>query len=193
MLYLWSKDNKDFGYRQGMNEILGMIIFAFLMEALSEGEPQQNQVDFSKPLTPMQVKNLSDNQITHFIFNTKYIYADIYWTFERIMSLGMRNMYQVQKDVSVLKQEIIREMRENSTSASSSGGSAKKRDGSSKRRDAMKAKTTRDEKPSSTSQNSFDKQVRERLEKACEEEKAKSVIVKRCERIYDQIIKNECE
>ena len=36
-------------------------------------------------------------------------------------------------------------------------------------------------------------QVRERLEKACEEEKAKSVIVKRCNRIYDRIIKLECE
>ena len=53
MLYLWSKDNQDYGYRQGMNEILGMVIYAFLMEALKEGEPQHNQIDFSKPLDPM--------------------------------------------------------------------------------------------------------------------------------------------
>lgn len=57
-----------------------------------------------------------------------------------------------------------------------------------------KAKTSRDDKNSKpTTQVSFEKQVRERLEKACEEEKSRSVIVKRCERIYEQIIKNECE
>ena len=36
---------------------------------------------------------MTDNQITHYIFNIKYIYADIYWCFERVMSLGVRNMY----------------------------------------------------------------------------------------------------
>ena len=29
MLYLWAKDNHDFGYRQGMNEILAVLVYAF--------------------------------------------------------------------------------------------------------------------------------------------------------------------
>lgn len=103
MLYLWSKDNKEYGYRQGMNEIMGMVIYAFFMEALKEEGPQVDNIDFSKPLTHAQVRYLTDNQLTHYIFSTKYIYADIYWCFERIMSLGMRNLYQVTKDVAVLK------------------------------------------------------------------------------------------
>lgn len=28
ILYLWAKDNTEFGYRQGMNEILGIIVYA---------------------------------------------------------------------------------------------------------------------------------------------------------------------
>lgn len=48
MLYLWSKDNKEYGYRQGMNEILGMITYAFFMEALNEGEPQHQTINFDK-------------------------------------------------------------------------------------------------------------------------------------------------
>lgn len=78
MLYLWSKDNKDYGYRQGMNEILGMVVYAFFIEALHKGGSQlENITDFSKPITATQVKSLTDNQITHYIFNTNYIYADI--------------------------------------------------------------------------------------------------------------------
>ena len=38
----------------------------------------------------------------------------------------------------------------------------------------------------------YDVLIKERLELKCEEEKAKSVIVQRCNRIYDSIIKDEC-
>ena len=32
ILYLWAKDNNEFGYRQGMNEVLAIIVFAFFAE-----------------------------------------------------------------------------------------------------------------------------------------------------------------
>ena len=35
--------------------------------------------------------------------------------------------------------------------------------------------------------------VKDRFDQRCEEEKMKSVIVRRCNRIYDNIIKQECE
>jgi hypothetical protein len=86
-----------------MNEILGMIFYAFYMEALHEGGDRYQVVDFDKPLDPLEVKHLTDNNITHYIFCTKYINADVYWCFERIMALGIRNLYQVTKDLTVLK------------------------------------------------------------------------------------------
>ena len=46
-----------------------------------------------------------------FIFDEKYLFADIYWCFDRIMALGMRNMYQAPKSLSVMKAEIIKELK----------------------------------------------------------------------------------
>lgn len=53
MLYLWAKDNKEYGYRQGMNEILGMVAYAFFLEALHKGGPSYDIIDFNKPLDPI--------------------------------------------------------------------------------------------------------------------------------------------
>lgn len=32
VLYLWAKDNVEFGYRQGMNEVLAILVCAFFSE-----------------------------------------------------------------------------------------------------------------------------------------------------------------
>jgi len=37
LLYLWSKDNKDLSYRQGMNEILAILVYAFHCEMIEDG------------------------------------------------------------------------------------------------------------------------------------------------------------
>jgi len=38
ILYMWSKDNHDVGYRQGMNEILAILTMAIFSEVRSEVE-----------------------------------------------------------------------------------------------------------------------------------------------------------
>jgi len=60
MLYLWAKDNHDFGYRQGMNEILAVLVYAFHTEVLEDGliegsNPdssmvRKDEIDYSKEL-----------------------------------------------------------------------------------------------------------------------------------------------
>ena len=37
ILYIWSKDNGDLSYRQGMNEILAILIYAFHCEVIEDG------------------------------------------------------------------------------------------------------------------------------------------------------------
>lgn len=46
MLYMWTMDNTDIGYGQGMHEILAMFIFAFFQEALQlkDGESEDSRV-----------------------------------------------------------------------------------------------------------------------------------------------------
>ena len=38
LLYLWARDNYEFGYRQGMNEVLAILVVAFFQECSAEGE-----------------------------------------------------------------------------------------------------------------------------------------------------------
>lgn len=108
MLYIWSRDNKEFGYRQGMNEILAMVVYAFFLEALPAKSDQLMEIDFTNVEL---LKNLSNEQIYHFLFNERHFFADIYWCYDRIMSFGMCNMFQITKDLNVLKKEIIDELK----------------------------------------------------------------------------------
>ena len=176
MLYLWAKDNHDFGYRQGMNEILAVLVYAFHTEVMEDGliegsDVSKEEIDFSKELDIQQINNMTDDEVTLYIFNEKYIFADIYWCFERVMSLGVRNLYQITKDLSTLKEDIIKEMGIDLPANSQKGGGDK----------YNKLNTTKEQ----------DQMIKDKLEKACEDEKAKSVITNRCQRIYEQIIKSD--
>lgn len=71
----------------------------------------EGSIDIEQDLSEEEMRKLTNDQIIHFIFNKKYIYADIYWCFERTMSLGMRNLYLVPKPLSVMKAEIIIELK----------------------------------------------------------------------------------
>jgi len=36
--------------------------------------------------------------------------ADVYWSFDRVMQLGIKHLYQVTKDMATLKKEIIQSL-----------------------------------------------------------------------------------
>jgi len=93
--------------------------------------------------------------VCQYLFDEKLIYADIYWCYDRIMAYGMRNMFQITKDLAVLKKEIVEEMK-------------LKRD---KKEAAGKGKSGKGDNVAKQSQLNFDREVRQRLEKACEEER----------------------
>lgn len=100
ILYLWAKDNNEFSYRQGMNEILAILVLAFFSEyRLSNVQIEKHSED--------QLSQLSNEEIIDILFNEKHVYADIFWCFDRIMSLGVKQLYQVTKDMATLKKEII--------------------------------------------------------------------------------------
>lgn len=64
VLFVWSMSH-DLGYRQGMNEIVGVIVYYGLNE-----------------------KETIDGLISH-----EHIEADSYWIFEKIMEVGLSDMY----------------------------------------------------------------------------------------------------
>ena len=42
MLYLWGRENPDYGYKQGMNEILALVLIVFDTERLAQQSEKRN-------------------------------------------------------------------------------------------------------------------------------------------------------
>lgn len=95
ILYLWAKDNNEFSYRQGMNEILALIVQVSFEEII------ETTFDLSEPIEgPKQMEQYSQDQIIEYLFSANHIYADIYWMFEKTMNFGVKYLYQLTKDMS---------------------------------------------------------------------------------------------
>ena len=99
MLFLWATENQDIMYKQGMNEILAIVVFAFFAERV------QVDTDFDS-LTPEEIAQDFET-LTSFIFDSRHTFADIYSTFNRILGFGIKNLYQETKDISELRNELV--------------------------------------------------------------------------------------
>ena len=111
-------------------------------------------------MTPDEVKEMSDDTlIRNYLFNQDEAWSDIYWMFDAIMGVGLKYLFQVTKDITQLKDEI------NKKFGFESGAMAQ-----------------------SASKTVIEQKMRNELEKAFEKEKNKSVIVKKCSRIYHEFL-----
>ena len=78
-LFLWSKSS-PLGYKQGMNEIIAIIMLVFDTER----------------------SNSDDN---HGVFDPDFLLHDVYSFFERLLAIGVVRLYHETKDISDLKQD----------------------------------------------------------------------------------------
>lgn len=85
MLFLWAKENQDIQYKQGLNEVLAIVVFAFFAERLA---PTQN-------LELLSAEDIasSPDRLCEFFFDARHTFADIYSIYARILSYGVRNLY----------------------------------------------------------------------------------------------------
>jgi hypothetical protein len=102
----------------------------------------------------------SNESMMSFFFDEGHTFADVYLCFDRVMQLGVKYLYEVTKDIATLKAEVCRRLKIDPPA-------------NSQKNDAHQMQQT----------------VRELLEKAYEEERAKSVISKKCSRIYHKLLK----
>jgi hypothetical protein len=68
-----------------MNEILAIVVVAYFAERI------ESKIDFST-LSTEEIANSPDNLI-EFIFDSRHTFADIYSTFNMILSYGIKNLY----------------------------------------------------------------------------------------------------
>ena len=76
-----------------MNELLAILVYAFFSETLINENPNEN-------LSEKQIAQLKDDDLMKILFDKKNTFADIYWCFDRLMSMGVKHLYQVTKDIT---------------------------------------------------------------------------------------------
>jgi hypothetical protein len=94
ILFVWSKENSDTSYRQGMNEILAILllgIFPFYFK--SEEEENSKEIDFETD----SASTLS-SQLYFFLYDEKYLTADLFAIFDKLMKRGLKEIYSSQND-----------------------------------------------------------------------------------------------
>ena len=99
ILFLWAKENPDISYKQGMYEILAIVVFAFFAERVTPKKDYEFIDDHSIATNP--------DDLVSFIFDSKHTFADIYSTYNCILQYGVKNLYAETKDISVLRKELV--------------------------------------------------------------------------------------
>lgn len=95
VLVLWSSENSELSYRQGMNEISAVIIYSIFPYYFLDNKNYNMALNEEKYLNPE--KNIRDIYMT--LFNEKTLESDVYEIFNSIMKNGMKDIY----DINVLK------------------------------------------------------------------------------------------
>ena len=95
ILFVWSKENSYISYRQGMNEILALLVFAMFPFYFPFG----NKEDSINLITKEMLSNPIPNARTIYAFfhDEGYFEADLYTMFNEIMKEGVTSLYMTKK------------------------------------------------------------------------------------------------
>ena len=96
ILFIWCKENEDVSYRQGMNELLAILILCFYPYYF-------NFEDNQKPTKDDIIKYLNINdenekkkyfiKIYNFFHDEEEIESDLFFAFDSLMKKGMKNLF----------------------------------------------------------------------------------------------------
>jgi len=93
VLFIWAKENKETAYRQGMNELLAVILFA-IYPFYGSWTKKINPETLMKTL--VDCKKLNDDNIVNlynYLFDQDEIQADLFFLFESVMNRGMKDLF----------------------------------------------------------------------------------------------------
>ncbi len=91
VLFIWSKENKDVSYKQGMNEVLAVLLYGtypFYFQNNNLKNSTENILNFYK-----LDKEKYANEIYHFFHNQDELQSDLYFLFDSIMSKGIKDLF----------------------------------------------------------------------------------------------------
>lgn len=80
VLFVWSKLNQDVGYRQGMHEVLAMIIWVVERDAID-------------PATLENTDDTADSRVLQSVFDARYVAHDAFTIFLAVMR-NLKSCYE---------------------------------------------------------------------------------------------------
>src|SRR5437868_6003926 len=103
MLYIWAKEHPEYKYQQGLNEILAMVMVALASELLFESKPKLTKTNSSEEEDEDTMNDpysiaTDPNKMFAVLHDKNYFIEDSYSLFERIMDLGMKELYYKDTD-----------------------------------------------------------------------------------------------
>lgn len=107
ILFIWSKENNDVSYRQGMNEILAVILLAIFPFYHKEKNSNTNLDSFKEKITQLKTEGKTEslaNELYLYLYNEVDLQADLYTLFNSIMQRGVLDLYRTNTEDSNKKE-----------------------------------------------------------------------------------------
>jgi hypothetical protein len=110
ILFIWSKENKDISYKQGMNEILAVILYGFYPFYFKNN----SKVSSEKLIENIKNNDNCQKEVYYFFHDYDEFPADLYVVFNNMMTKGIRDLYdnnlRAKKDqINFKKQELFKQ------------------------------------------------------------------------------------
>jgi TBC1 domain family protein 5 len=93
LLYVWAKEHTDFKYQQGMNEILAVIILGLMSELLTQDEIKAQEKEITTADGEIDEVSAEAHQIFMALHDPKFLWADAFLLFEKLMDFGIKELY----------------------------------------------------------------------------------------------------
>ena len=92
VLVVWSNEYKDFGYQQGMNDVLSAIVSALATEYYSILD-FENLLKTKSDDCDEESEYYTIRRLFLTLHNPEFLWADAFTIFERIMNSGIKELY----------------------------------------------------------------------------------------------------
>ena len=92
ILLIWSKENIDLGYKQGMNDLLSIIFLAFY-PFYYPNDTKNTKEDLIKFSSQFELAMKHSKDLYLFFNDENNFESDLYFTFNNLMKRGMKDLY----------------------------------------------------------------------------------------------------
>jgi TBC1 domain family protein 5 len=104
ILFIWAKENRDISYKQGMNEILAVILFG-LYPFYFKNSPKVSQENILNYIKTDREKYAKE--IYLYFHDEEDLASDLFFLFDAVMNKGIKDLYDngqnKRKDVTTYK------------------------------------------------------------------------------------------